>query len=786
MAIVTALTPSFSSAAQAAPALTPADLEELRRRWVEDLTSRTAIMASPQTYTAQIATMDRSVTKMLTRVSPTPTRYFSDLDWTVGATDIAKSNNMRLNYSNLLSMTVAWATPGSQYEASADLLATIRAGLAHMHQYVYNTETVWFGNWWSWLIGATRPLADMMAVLQPVLDQSEIDAYCASIDHFVPNRDPRLQIHPSGVKESDGANRVDICRALIVRSVVQPDTELLSASIAALTPTWQYVTSGNGFFKDGSFIQHSTIGYTGTYGLVLLEGLAKLFALLAGTAFDITDPTKSNLTTAIEGSYAPFMFNGQMMDSVRGRAVSRIGERSIDDGNQLVEYVLRLAKAADPATAARWRGLCRQWVESNSAATILDTTNIGRLALVTELLSSDTPPVPDPAGPRIFPAMDRLVHRGSDSSWAMCVAMCSNRIAWNEGTGAENYRGVKTSQGMTYLYLADDDDHFDDEFWATFDLEAPPGTTVDMTTLPNNPEGQWGERTPPNEWTGGVVFDGLALAGMHLVAPGGTGLVARKSWLTLPDRVVALGADISTQSSAAVRSIVEHRNLGTATRDLYVDGQAVTGELVSAGPEWAHLEGVGGYTFLDGPNPVKFTLASRSGTWRRNSTSTAAGTDVLHTRDYATISYEHGSGAQAAGGHYAYVVLPGASQDATAQAASDPELRVLRNDALIQAVEVHPNVLAANFWGAGSVAGCTTSGAACLIVRRTPGMVSGAISDPTQQQDAITVSLEATAGTRLRSASASRIRMTRSGDVVTLVIDTRGLAGAGVPFQILR
>ena len=47
-------------------------------------------------------------------------------------------------------------------------------------------------------------------------------------------------------------------------------------------------------------------------GLVSLKG--KLFALLAGTAFDITDPTRSNLTRAIEDSFAPFMYNGQMMD----------------------------------------------------------------------------------------------------------------------------------------------------------------------------------------------------------------------------------------------------------------------------------------------------------------------------------------------------------------------------------------------------------------------------------------------------------------------------------------
>lgn len=786
MAIIGALGPGFAAAAAAAPNLTPAELEELRIRWVEDLTSRTTIIASPQTFTAQLAAMDRSVERMLTRISPTPTRYFDDLDWSLGATEIAKSNNMRLNYVSLQSMAVAWATPGSRYEASRDLLATVRAGLAHLHDNVYNPQTTWFGNWWSWLIGATRPLADIMAILRAELGQSEIDAYCMSMDHFLPNRDPRLQIHPNGVQESEGANRVDICRAMIVRSILQPDPDLLGKSIAALSPTWQYVTAGNGFFSDGSFIQHSTIGYTGTYGLVLLEGLAKLFALLAGTTFDIADPTKANLTTAIEGSYAPFMFNGQMMDAVRGRAVSRYAERSIDNGNQFIECTLRLAKAADATTAGRWRGLCRQWMETNSAATIMDTANIGRLALVIELLASDVAPVTDATGPRMFPAMDRLVYRGAGNTWAMCVAMCSRRISWNEGTGAENFLGVKTSQGMTYLYLADDDRHFDDEFWATFDLEAPPGATIDMTPLSPNPEGEWGGRTPTNEWTGGVTFENLALAGMHLVAPGGTGLVARKTWLTTPDRVIALGADISTQSSGAVRTIVEHRNLGMSTRSLVVDGKQVTGDLAVSGAGWAHLDRVGGYVFLGGAEALKASLAQREGTWRRNSTNAATGTDVVQRRIYATLSYEHGSGAEAGGSNYAYVILPRASRAATTDAARNPGVRVLRNDAVAQAVAVDAHVVAVNFWKPGIVGDYTSSSSMCLIVCKTPGIVRASLSDPTQQQDSVELAISQAAGTRVRGRDADRVRLTRTGGGVNLVIDTRGLAGRTLEFRVHR
>jgi len=762
------------------------DLEALRTRWVETLTGRSIISGSPATFASAIARQDKGTDALLAKISPTATRYFSDQDWSIGATDIARSNAMRMNYSGVQTLAVSWATPGSKHEGSPVVRDAALRGLAHMHERIYNPGTSWWGNWWSWNIGAAQPLANTMALLHDELDQSEIDRYCASIDHFLPERDPRMQQHPTGPKESDGANRVDICQAIIVRAIAQPDPDLLRASVAALSDTWQYITEGNGFFRDGSFVQHSTIGYTGTYGLVLLGGLAKLFALLAGTAFDVTDPSRTNVTGVVERSFAPLMFRGQMMDSVRGRAVARYAERSITNGNDLIEHTLRLAQSADPATAARWRGLCRQWIEGNSAATIASTTNIVRLSLVTELLASDTASVADPTGPRLFPAMDRLVHRAADGSLALAVAMCSNRIAWHEGTEAENFDGVKTSQGMTYLYLRGDEDHFDDEFWSTSDLAAPPGTTVDLTPLPRNPEGEWGERTPDNEWTGGVVFEDTALAAMHLVAPGATGLVARKAWFTVPDAYVALGSGISTGSEGEVRTIIEHRNLGASPRRLLVDGAAVTTQKTVPDARWAHLEGVGGYVLLGGgASDLIAGIDERTGTWRRNSTNAATGTDAIQRRWYGTLSLSHGTGASAGGG-YAYAVHPGADPDATAAAARSPRFQVLRNDEVAQAIRHSGHVTAAAFWAAGSAGGLTADRAACVIARITPGSVRMSVSDPTQAADVLVIDVAGADVARVKGADANRVVLARRGDGVRLTIDTSGTAGTTLSFTLHR
>ncbi|MBN9156844.1 MULTISPECIES: polysaccharide lyase 8 family protein [unclassified Microbacterium] len=761
------------------------EIEALRLRWVETLTGRAIVAASPGVFADAIARQDKAADALLDKVSPTATRYFSDQDWAIGASDIARSNSMRMNYVGIQALAVSWATPGSKHEGSTAVLDVIIRGLAHMNERIFNTGTAWWGNWWSWNIGAPQPLASTMAIVHDHLSADEVDAYCAAIDHFLPNRDPRMQLHPSGVQLSDAANRVDICQSIIVRSIVQPDADLLKAAVAALSDSWQYVTEGNGFFRDGSFVQHSTIGYTGTYGLVLLGGLAKLFALVSGSSFDITDPSRVNITSAVDDSFAPVMFRGQMMDAVRGRAVSRFAERSIDDGDGLIEYALRLAQSADAETAARWRGLCRQWIESNSAAEIRASTNIVRLSLVTELLASDTPSVPDPRGPKLFPAMDRLVHRSADGEWALCVAMCSNRIAWNEGTPDENFLGAKTSQGMTYLYLAGQENAFDDEFWATSDLDAPPGTTVDLTPLPKNPEGEWGARTPQNEWTGGATFEDMALAAMHLVAPGGTGLQARKAWFTLPDAVVALGTGISTRSTSEVRTVVEHRNLGATGRRLIVDGHDISDEKTLPGAHWAHLEDVGGYVFLDGSAPLTASIGARQGSWQRNNTNKAAGTGVLQQRAYATLTLSHGVGANAAGG-YAYLLRPGADAATTAALAQKPPVQILRNDETAQAIQPAPHVVAAAFWKAGSVGEVSVDRAACVILRKTPGMTRISVSEPTQKEATVVIDLANTTASRANGPDADRVSVVRRADGVRVTVDVSAAAGRTVEFVLQR
>lgn len=543
LGVAAAVSQSFVRWSHAAAPLDEAEFEELRQRWIDVITGRDVVDSAEDVFEASLTDLDETVDEVLGLVvaGDDRTQVFSDQA-------LDQDPSVSGGYTRIASLARAWSTPGSRHHESEVALATALAGLFDLHRLVYFEGQTEFGNWWSWEIGASRGLADCMAMLRDHIADDDLTAYCAAIDHFVP--DPWQQFQPPReVVTSEGANRVDLCQAVIIRSIITGDTDRLTHAVEGLSETWQYVTSGNGFFRDGSFVQHSTLGYTGTYGVVLLGGLSKLFALLADSSHDIDDPSRSIIDDSVEESYAPLMYRGQMMDSVRGRAISREASRSMGDGSAAIEAILRLARAVEPELAQRWRGLCRQWIEAARSGTgsydILDGASIVRTALVHELLASEVAPRPDADGPQLFSGMDRLVHRGRDNRWAMTVAMCSNRIAWYECGNGENDLGAQTSSGMTYLYLDNDDAHFDDEFWPTSDLTAPPGTTVDTVTLPPRVEGQWGANCPPNEWTGGTTLGEWSLAGQHLIGPGSTGLAARKTWLAGPDFVACLGSDVS-------------------------------------------------------------------------------------------------------------------------------------------------------------------------------------------------------------------------------------------------
>ncbi|WP_329397881.1 polysaccharide lyase 8 family protein [Streptomyces lydicus] len=638
------------------------------------------------------------------------------------------SSGITQSYGRLNTMAQAYAQPGTGRTGDPGLADAVRTGLDHLDVTVYNTGTTRYGNWWDWQIGSPRLLLDTLAILDEHLPDGGglpggLRTRClAAVDHSVP--DAMLGDYTG---TSTGANRVDLCRVVALRGVLGRSPQKIALARDALSPVFPYVTKGDGLYADGSFVQHTWVAYSGTYGYVLLDGLGRLFALLDTSPWQVTDPARQIVLDSVEHAYAPLLFNGLMMDSVNGRAVSRGYLRSDErrilrsdhfHGHALIAAVALLAESASPAERTRWHAMVKGWVARDRTLAVLTDRQYGvaDLARLRKIADGPAPAAPEPVGHRLFPAMDRAVHRRP--GWAAGLAMASDRITYYENGNGENPRGWHTGAGMLYWWGADfGGDQYTDAFWPTVDPYRLPGTTVSTKRLADNEGGGWGEPKPAARWVGGTTDGEFAAIGQDLRGLSST-LTARKSWFALADCVVCLGSGITARDGVPVETVVDNRCLGEdGTQALTVDGVRQSGALGRTTcfrrAHWAHLAGHGGWVFPGGA-PLTALREARTGSW--HDINTTSSTEPF-TRRYLTLRHDHGTDPD--GARYAYLLMPGATPRTLAARAADHRwLTVLANDEGRQAVAVDPlGVTAANFWRAGRAGALMSSGPASVLVR---------------------------------------------------------------------
>lgn len=733
----------------------------------EDPAFASALAALDAEAGTQWAALDRSAGR---------TALWADLS------PVSSPSNASLSYERLSTLAAAWATRGAELHGDETVAAAVVDALAFLHDRAYNPAASETGNWWFWEIGTPRRLMDVCVLLYDRIPADRIADYCAAVDRFCPNPDRRTN-YPT--LSETGANRADKAAIVALRGIVGRSADKLALARDGLSDTRdagrnsliKVVTSGDGFYADGSFIQHGNVAYTGTYGNVLLGQVAYLAALLADSPWRITDTGISVIYEAVERTYQPVTFDGLMMDAVRGRAISRQRERDVDTGAGTTTNVLLLATGAPAEYASRWRSIAKGWIERNTATSYVSLVDVPAIQRARAVLDDPSVPAgPAPTGHTVFADMDRVVHRRPD--WTLALSLSSKRIAAYEAGNGENLHGWYTGDGMTYLYDGDLT-QFSDGFWPTVDPYRLPGTTVDTRSRPDIGTGQ-GTSTyrPANTVAGGAVLAGrYGAAAMDLAAQGST-LRAKKAWFCLDDAVVALGAGITASDGRTIETVVENRNLHVdGANRLTVDGEAQPANLGWSGEfadaQWAHLEGAGGYVFPAGA-ALRALREERTGAWRDiNTGADTGGTADRITRRYATLWLDHGASPTDAG--YAYVVLPGASASRTAAWARSQPVEILADTATVQAVRVpRLGLTAAHFWAAGSTGGITVDGPGTVLIQRRDDGIAVAVADPGRTGATLTVELPWAADT-VRSADDTVTVTTGRRPVLTVhVAGSRG------------
>ncbi|MFD8523435.1 polysaccharide lyase 8 family protein [Streptomyces capillispiralis] len=721
-ALFTAAAVLAASGAGAAPpsggGTAPDPYDALRRRWL-DLTLGTGYDPAAEPYASRLAETGERARAHRNTMRPAPGSLWPGHPFDPPA-------GITLALGRLWTMTRAHVQPGTGLTGDPGLLADVLRGLDHLLTTVYHPSTTPYGNWWEWRIGSPRPLTDIVAALHDEAGPDRIAAACAAVGHFVP--DSALADY-SGT--STGANRVDLCRGVALSGVLGRAPARIALARDALSPVFPHVTEGDGLHADGSFVQHTRVAYSGTYGQVLLDGVGRLLALLAGSDWEVTDPRRQTVLDSVEHAFAPLIHDGLVMDGVNGRAISR-GHLRNDDrhvmrsdhfhGGQLIAAIALLAEAASRAERDRWHARVKGWIERDTVSPILTSRqfDVADLARLHAIAAAPLPAAPEPVGHHLFAAMDRAVHRRP--GFTVSIAMASDRIAHYECGNGENPRGWHTGAGMVSWWAPGLGDQYTDWFWPTVDWYRLPGTTVSTRRLPDRAGGEWGEPRPDVRWTGGTTDGEYAAVGQHLKGLGST-LEARKSWFCADDAVICLGAGITCADGVPVETIVDNRNLGESGT-----------HALTRGPGWAHLEGHGGWLVLDGD--LRTLREDRTGAWSDiNTTSTTE----RRTRRWQTLWLDHGTDPVDAG--YAYVLLPGATRhDVTRRAAERHWLRILANDAGRQAVGVPAlGLTAANFWQPGTAGPLTAASPASVLLRRHGRTATLCVSEPTRTGEPVDI-----------------------------------------------
>ncbi|MFQ3670491.1 MAG: polysaccharide lyase family 8 super-sandwich domain-containing protein [Verrucomicrobiia bacterium] len=700
------------------------EFDEIRERWRSLLAGGAGYDPSDPDIAARIeAITSAAQARQATMIRP----WLTDPLWQVKATsaptgglwsDLTSTTNsrhIRFHYERVLEMALAWSTQGSPLFGNPTLQDDVLHALEWLYAKRYNEVITAYDNWFDWEVAAARELLDVVVLMwQPLLQAGDTNQdgipdraakYMLPIQRFSPN--PRFSLWTGATMTA--ANRFHKVRVALVKAAILRDSDQLTDAILTLSDktatsqnpgphtVFRFTPSGDGYHRDGTFIQHNFFPYNTGYGRNILL-LINLLQTTAGTRWDITDPDKANVFDWLETHYLRVLWRGGAHPMFAGRDISEEEGQEFSRGLWLLNAINRAIRAAPPERADFFRSAMKRLILDNTYRPYLRHAPLADIVAAKEYMADPSiPPAPEIIECRIFPMGDRVIHRRP--GWMFSISMYSNRIRNFEFVLGQNARGWHTASGMTYLHNADLG-HYSDHYWPTVNAYRMPGTTVDTRTYGS---GEGWMTASPHAMVGGVSVGGLFGAAAMQYRQQGSSLTARKSWFLLDDEVVALGTGITCTDNRPVETIVENRKLTSdGTNLLHINGQPrpTTLGLIEqfASVTHAHLAGGAdeaqiGYLFPGGTSLVT-RRESRTGSWRQLNSAESTET---HTNRFLSMHIPHGSLPSDAS--YAYAILPGASPAETANRATTPGFTILDQSQDVHAVrDESSGVTAAVFW----------------------------------------------------------------------------------------
>lgn len=775
---------------------------EMRSRWTERLTGNGSSITDDEDFQTSMETMAQDAEDAMENMADIPAdgshvdALWSDLDLEikyVATSDASYTEDLNTAYTRLQAMATAYAAENCRLYHNEDLKERILYALEWLYDNGYNenynVEKQLYGNWWHWEIGIPQALGSTVILMYEDLTQEQIDKFYATLYRF--NQDPTVvyKVQGWGTMEMTSANLMDTSLVAALRSAIGNTQDGIGAAVNALGTVTGFVTEGDGFYEDGSCIQHSNLAYTGGYGLTLLKGIERILLLSNDTAWQASADDLESVYTWIWEGYRPLFADGAMMDMVSGRSIARPSHTELETGRGILEAIVLLADGAPEDRKEQLLSFAKKQVLAG--AENLDTFYSGMEAssmIAAKQLAADDSVDADDGTPytKIFGSMDKAtIHR---EGYTLGISMFSSRTGNFEYMNKENTKGWHISDGALFLYNGDAG-QFSNNYWNTIDPHRLPGITTDHTEGTNYESGL--AYTSDKDYAGGSSVEDLyATIAMDFHGQN-TDLTAKKAWFAFDDEVVALGTDISGITKDT-ETIIENKQIrDDGSNALVVDGeetQAELGESSAAGVEYAWIEGNSGtdsigYYFPEGED-LEIKREARIGSFQDINGAVAdgaAGSEDV-TRDYLSLAVSHGDGTEEGAEDYAYVLLPGRTEEETAEYASGSEIEIISNTAEVQAAADRSSGASGyQFWTAASAGNVSADQASSVTMKEEDGTLKLGISDPSQTQDSVTIHVSGYKNLQYVDGDQEAV-VNATEDGVDITVDTS--AGAGKTYEL--
>ncbi|MGA8115798.1 MAG: polysaccharide lyase family 8 super-sandwich domain-containing protein [Actinocatenispora sp.] len=736
--------------------------------------------------------------------------------------------NLTTSFQYLYEIALATRTPGgapSDLRDNGTVQRRVVDGLVWLYDNYYGDQSAgYYGNWFNWEIGISSHvsrtlvlLSDQIAAYRPEL----VGTYVEAMDGYLRNgKDGDVDLDS---RFHTGANLADITTNRVLQGAALGDDARITKAIADQLTVLATVDPYNlqhgvtdGFYADGSFLQHASVAYTGSYGKGLLTRVVQTVKMLDGTGYVQGDDLVGVSQGWVVDGFAPLIFEGWMMEIVKGRGLSRT-TTGYADVAAVVEAVVDLSGHATGDDATALKGYVK-YVRETSKTTLDPTSFVSPVSIAryADILADASVPAADlnPAERNVaFNAMDKTVHRRP--GYAFALARSSSRISKYEYMSGENLMPWFQGDGAHYLYLSGQDQTtaFGVDYYTTVSPYRLGGVTApveERRTIPELYGTQWYDNPDAgftassesqntyvyfpcgtNAFSGGASLGGYGAVGLvqasdvsYAAVRAGTlpddfvayrNADATKSWFMFDDEIVVLAAGVGDGAGRAVTTTVDSRIAEPS------DAVALTGQLRD-GRAWSGA-GAGtlawlryanatagtavGYVFLDRQrSTVALDPVSRS----RRVVRVSNPDTTVHKQVFSLLVEQPAAAPHTS---MAYALVPNATERQLREYRHGP-VSVLCNGVGAQAVRHQGlGLVAVNAFTPGThhADRLTVQGPASVILREARDRtVSVAVSDPTTARDSVSVIVR---GRGLRVVSADdgvRVRHVPGGtrlDVAT-------------------